>query len=215
MGKTLNKEDIERHNSMQYRYINDARTNKHYAHTNVSKDDPLRHIEDSPYGDTLTISGNPELVWELADKHHDMAERGFSPEEYNGMAVKEPEFPLIPLGESRVIPNAGGATIFDNGVVLTASGKVATIMSRDAREHYGATSLTRDGEKKKAQFYTVLHINQKKVKLRVAIIQLLAHGLPQPSSDHVVWFKDGNFANCTIGNLRWVKKESIKTLSKA
>jgi len=215
MGKTLSKEEIERHNSMQYRYINDARTNKHYAHTNVSRDDSLQHIEDSPYGDTLTIGGNPELVWELADKHHDMAERGFSPEEYNGMTVKEPEFPLIPLGMDRFIPHADGATIFDNGVVLTASGKIAAVTARDAREHYGATSLTRDGEKKKAQFFVQLWVHGKKHVFRIAHLQLLAHDQPQPSADHVVWFMDGNFANCTIGNLRWVKKESIKTLSKA
>lgn len=215
MGKTLNKEDIDRHNSYHHRYINDARTNKHYANINVSRDDPLRHIEDSPYGDTLTIGGNPELVWELADKHHDMAERGFSPEEYDGMRVVGPAFPVIPLGKGRPIPNAGGASIFDNGVVLTASGKIASITARDARQHYGATSLTRDGEEKKAQFFVQLWVGGKKHVFRIAHLQLLAHDQPQPSSDHVVWFKNGNFADCTIGNLRWVKKESIKTLSKA
>jgi len=212
MGKVLSKEDIEKHNSMKYRYIRDHRSNyNHYAHLNISHDEQTLTKEDSAYGDTLSIGGNPELVWELADKNRDLLERGFSPEEHHGMTIKSDDFPMIPLGYAVPVYDTG-AVIFENGVVVSRTGKVAAAFGREARKHYGATSLTQDGDVKNTQYQVKLAGNK---QYRIAALMLELHGgMPQPSKNHKIWFRDGNFANCTLENLRWVKKQNLKKLVK-
>jgi len=211
MSRVLSKEDIDRHNSQEYRYYFDQRTNKHHAHCTISADEGHLCREDSALGDTLTIGGNPELIWEMVDKDHDLSQRGFSPEEYSSLGLRQDPFPVIPLGSSVPVFDTG-AVIFENGVVVTRTGKVASVSNSEALKHYGATSLTAVGDEKRTQYQVQLT----RTRYRVAALMLELHGgQPQPSADHRIWFKDGDFSNCTIGNIRWVKKKNLRKLSRA
>jgi len=209
--RVLNKEDIDRYNSQEYRYYFDQRTNHHHAHRPLSSDEGHLCREDSALGDTLTIGGNPELVWEMVDKDHDLSQRGFSPEESVVLNLRHDPFPVIPLGYSVPIYDTG-AVIFENGVVVTRTGKVAAVYIREARTHHGATSLTPAGEVKGSLY----QVDINKRQYRVAELMLELHGgQPRPSDDHVIWFKNGWFGDCTIGNIRWVKKKNLRRLLRA
>lgn len=171
----------------------------------VSKDEPFMMKEDSYLGDMLTTCVDPESLWMMLEgstfnPHTLPADDGGLP------IIHSYDFPYSPLGVGIQIPGAReGIMVYENGVVVSHTGKVLTPRRRAKEDVYGPI-VSRDGSTS-AQQWTISYPTSsgKIADYRVAHLVLDIHGdMPMLDGSTNILFIDGDIDNCTVNNLRWV-----------
>ena len=202
-------------NNIKHRYIYDQRSNKHYAHLPISKDEQCLTNEDSEYGDALRSVNDPSSTWSIGDQFR---ERGYSPEDYNVVHRVYRSFPPLPVGDSVPIVGSFGCVIFRNGVVINRAGEVLTARQRPNNNTQGRVNKLKDnGDMILSQWSVTVPLEDgNRKEFRVAELMLFAFGgEPPPSKDHVIWFKDNDLLNFSLDNLRWVHRTSLRKLMRS
>ena len=182
---------------------------------NRSKDEQYLMYEDSRLGDMLTQNINPEKLWTMIEGEQ-VDDIDMYPEFIGGDGYQiEGEPDLYPEGECVEIPYTN-AVIYENGCVVGDQGHVLHMARRDPNTTHGVPMLDRYGREIRADYYVRVTMNDgSNIRMRVAALMLEYHaGKPKPTANHTVWFKDGDFLNLRVENLRWVQKKNLRALSR-
>lgn len=180
-----------------------------------SKDEWYLTYEDTRLGDMLTMNINPERLWSMIE-----GEQMDDTERYDDFLTNDsyqieriPD--LYPEGVGIEIPYTD-AVIYENGCVVGDRGSVLLMEPREPRLVHGVPQLDRYGREIRGDYYVRLSYNDgERRRRRVAELMLECHAdQTKPTAHHTIWFKDGDFLNLRISNLRWVHKDNLRALTR-